>query len=154
MNKAKRSKDNEELTLLEFNGTCFNCGKKGHKSTECKIKDSQGKFTGKCNTCGKLGHMARTCWENDENAHRRPKNWTSGKGSEVAAITERTGPLEKVLKLQQSRQLKFCLAQLMASLKKMIGVSCATRTCTRTSARTMMMQDMTSLARTKHSLMI
>jgi hypothetical protein len=90
MNKTKRSEDDEELTLSAFNETCFNCGKKGHKSTKSKKKaggkTGKGKFAGKCNACGKPGHMARTCWENDENAYLRPKNWTSGKGSEVAAI--------------------------------------------------------------------
>jgi hypothetical protein len=30
--------------------------------------------------------MARTCLENDENTHLRPKNWTSRKDSEIAAI--------------------------------------------------------------------
>jgi hypothetical protein len=92
MNKTKRSKFDKELTLSAFDGTCFNCGKKGHKSTKCKNKKkaggktSKGKLAGKCSAWGKPGQMARTCWENDENAHLRLKNWTSGKVSQVAVI--------------------------------------------------------------------
>ena len=92
--KSPKNDDDEELSLSTFEGNCFNSGKKGHKSPDCKecrrtSKASKGgKFTGKCNTCGKTGLMAKTCWENNDNAHLRPNNWSSNKGkaSEVSAI--------------------------------------------------------------------
>lgn len=96
--KKEKSDDDEELTLSAFDGKCFNCGKKGHKSPDCKESKKNGKggargkkFEGKCNTCGKSGHMSKTCWESDENAGLRPKNWKSSKGkSEVATVAVAT----------------------------------------------------------------
>ena len=114
--KSSRGDDDEELMLSAFDGNCFKCGKKGHKSNECRARgatngaagrvapraasrsggrtgggrsnNNQGRFNGNCNTCGKPGHKAATCWENDANAHLRPSNWTSkrGKSSEVTAV--------------------------------------------------------------------
>jgi hypothetical protein len=55
MNKTKRSEDDKELTLSAFDGTCFFCGKKGHKFIRCKNtkkaggKTGKGKFADKCN---------------------------------------------------------------------------------------------------------
>jgi Zinc knuckle len=76
-NKKEKSEDDEELTLSAFDGKCHNCGKKGHKSADCRSgKSARGKskkFSGKCNTCGKSGHMAKSCWEDEANAHLRPK---------------------------------------------------------------------------------
>jgi hypothetical protein len=62
-----RSSD-KEIVLAAFNGACFNCGKKGHKSTECRAPPKaggsggsssyqggggkQGKFRGACYNCG------------------------------------------------------------------------------------------------------
>jgi Zinc knuckle len=97
-NKKEKSEDDEELTLSAFDGKCFNCGKKGHKSPDCKERKKNGKvnqqgkkFDRKCNTCGKPGHMARTCWESEENAKLRPKGWKSNKGrTEVATVAVAT----------------------------------------------------------------
>ena len=68
--RKTRNEDDEELTLSAFDGVCFKCGKKGHKSQDCqsgskpgsanKGKGSKQRFDGKCNTCGKPGHMAKT----------------------------------------------------------------------------------------------
>jgi hypothetical protein len=55
MNKTKRSKDDEELTLSAFDRTCLNCGKKGHTTIKCTDKKKaggktgKGIFAGKCN---------------------------------------------------------------------------------------------------------
>ena len=49
--KSAGTGDTEELVLSAFNGTCFNCGEKGHRKHECpnaKKKREQPKFKGTC----------------------------------------------------------------------------------------------------------
>ena len=81
--KESQEDDDNELSLSAFNGTCFNCGKKGHKSPECrspkKSKNGNGngtgytgKFSGTCNNCGKQGLKSETCWMKEENKEKRP----------------------------------------------------------------------------------
>ena len=88
-----RVDDDEEEgdeTTLNSNDVCYNCGKPGHKSYQCKSpRKGQGngngqrgqnmkkKFTGTCNNCGKVGHKKADCWELEENKGKRPKNWKS-----------------------------------------------------------------------------
>ena len=69
-------------------GACWICGKKGHKQNDCPHKknphvvkgnDNQGTNSepAHCFNCGLRGHVASNCWERAENAHLRPRNWTS-----------------------------------------------------------------------------
>ena len=44
-----------------FKGKCHNCGKLGHKSSQCRQKRS--KFNGNCNYCGKKGHKEQECYK-------------------------------------------------------------------------------------------
>lgn len=39
----------------KFSGTCFCCGKTGHKQENCRLKDA------KCNACGRIGHIKKVC---------------------------------------------------------------------------------------------
>jgi len=73
----KSSDENEEETALivggKFKGRCHNCGKFGHKASECKLKDNSDKknrFRGKCFHCGKVGHKKENCWK----LHGKPKD--------------------------------------------------------------------------------
>ena len=47
----------------KFDGTCFKCGKSGHKALQCRSGgDRRRKFNGNCNHCGKYGHKKTHCW--------------------------------------------------------------------------------------------
>jgi hypothetical protein len=76
--------DHDELALSAFDGYCFRCKKRGHKSHECPTKGQAGgggsarKFNGKCNSCGKTGHMEKACWSKAENKDKRPQ-WLKDK---------------------------------------------------------------------------
>jgi hypothetical protein len=71
--------DHDEFALSAFDGYCFRCKKRGHKSHECPTKgQAEGgggarKFNGKCNSCGKTGHMEKACWSKAENKDKRPQ---------------------------------------------------------------------------------
>jgi hypothetical protein len=70
--------DNEKaFAARQFKGRCRNCGKYGHKSSNCKEKkDNKGgrrsegskdekfskRFNGKCYNCNKFGHRASDCY--------------------------------------------------------------------------------------------
>ncbi|KAH0858535.1 hypothetical protein HID58_086796, partial [Brassica napus] len=48
-----------------FTGKCFNCGKTGHKSSECFGKKhgsfQSNSYNPTCYTCGKKGHISTQC---------------------------------------------------------------------------------------------
>jgi hypothetical protein len=67
--------DDNEIALAGFEGICFKCRKKGHKSNECKEDGNGGHFRGTCYNCGKPGHMSRDCWLKEENKDNRPSYW-------------------------------------------------------------------------------
>ena len=82
------SEEGTEAIMSSFDGECYNCGKKGHKATDCRQSKksfgmSKGKFKGSCNNCGKPGHKEKDCWKKESNKHKRPKSWKS-KSSEAA----------------------------------------------------------------------
>ena len=49
---------NENPRRNPSSGQCFNCGRSGHMSRECR---SPRRFDGACFRCGNTGHMARNC---------------------------------------------------------------------------------------------
>ena len=82
----KTSDEAEEIALGAFDGVCFLCQKKGHKSFVCPTKrqnnganttglENRPRFTGACFNCGKQGHRSNDCWEKEENKHKRPKGF-------------------------------------------------------------------------------
>ena len=94
----ENDKDKTEVALLAFNGKCFNCGKFGHKSPECKEprkqrqtgprSGTQTKFTGKCFNCGKSGHMGKDCWQKDENKDKCPRGYKVKEAEPGAAAVD------------------------------------------------------------------
>ena len=63
-----------------FEGTCNNCGKKGHREIDCWEKLSEKRPIGnrriKCYFCEKLGHKESDCWE--KHREKRP-DWLQDK---------------------------------------------------------------------------
>lgn len=55
--KTDNAGDNIMLTKQKFDGNCFNCGRKGHKSAECLSKTSE-KW---CNNCKSKTHETKNC---------------------------------------------------------------------------------------------
>jgi hypothetical protein len=51
--RASRDNDHRGKSKATFNGTCNNCGKKGHKAVNCRS----------CKHCKKLGHSENRCWQ-------------------------------------------------------------------------------------------
>ena len=39
-------------------------------------------FKGKCRNCGKQGHKSTDCWENENNKHKRPNNYKQKKNGQ------------------------------------------------------------------------
>gem|GEM_PF-6951265 len=63
-----------EVALSAFSGTCFKCGKSGHKAFQCRSDGDRGrKFNGNCNHCGKYGHKKADCWLLEKNKKNRQK---------------------------------------------------------------------------------
>ena len=92
----------------KFTGECYHCGKKGHKASQCWLKDkSQGRSGAggadggknggknggksgppKCTHCGKIGHTEKFCWEKEANAHQRPDNWVKRPGGGTTEVAQ------------------------------------------------------------------
>jgi hypothetical protein len=73
-------KDNNEISLSAFEGSCYHCKEKGHRANECPKK--RGKFRGKCRGCGKTGHKLADCWANNKNKNKRPEWYNKNKNKE------------------------------------------------------------------------
>jgi hypothetical protein len=86
--------DEAEVALSSFQGRCFICNKKGHKSIDCPSKRGGNKkyrFKGKCNHCGKVGQKYADCWERDFNKDKRPKGYKiSGETAAAAVNSDKT----------------------------------------------------------------
>jgi hypothetical protein len=64
----------------------FNNNKKSENSGRTYTK----KFKGECNQCGKKGHKFSDCWEEDTNKNNRPNNWKSTSATSESDHSSRT----------------------------------------------------------------
>ena len=83
---AKKGKHSEIQLGAVFNGICYNCGKSGHRKTECRSAKKgggnhnnntkngggagKGGFKGTCNHCKKPGHKEEDCWGKPGQEHK------------------------------------------------------------------------------------
>ena len=80
--KAGRNTDKTALGLVQpdtFAGTCYNCGKRRHRSVKYPSKGTQSSSGKICKVCGILGHATEDYWENLKNEGKMCKKWVSTK---------------------------------------------------------------------------
>jgi hypothetical protein len=112
----------------KFEGTCHNCGKKGHKSPDCWAAvgkgsgsggkggkegkggkggkgGGKGRFEGTCNNCGKAGHKSADCWSKQDGKGGKGKGGKGkgGKGKQLARGSNGT-------KRAATKRLQTCVA--------------------------------------------
>ena len=63
VNKVAGKRSTPSSTRPAFKGTCFCCGKTGHKQATCRFKDAL------CRGCGRKGHLQAVC--RGKSTHRR-----------------------------------------------------------------------------------
>jgi len=77
--EEEKEETNKSLITGRFKGRCFNCGKYGHKASDCRLKgndrDTNDKrrksFNGKCSYCGIYGHHVDNCWKKKNNTDKK-----------------------------------------------------------------------------------
>jgi len=98
---AERTETDQALAAFRrYKGKCNNCGKMGHKASECRsrMKKTDGNTNEnknneqkpkrdtsdiKCFKCGKMGHFQSKCPENEEN---KPKKKSSDKNADAVLM--------------------------------------------------------------------
>ena len=86
-NRNSSSSSSSSSAPAKFDGDCNNCGKKGHRKSECRQPGggahaggasssssssaaAPAKFDGECNNCGKKGHKKSECRQAGGGAHK------------------------------------------------------------------------------------
>jgi hypothetical protein len=59
--EVEKQEDHSAMKAFEKKLKCFNCGKLGHISKECRNKEGKKKGRVECFHCGKPGHIAKFC---------------------------------------------------------------------------------------------
>lgn len=76
-NKLNKDYSNKRLVDVHFiQIKCYNCGKIGHKSFNCKTGNSSGRKPIKCYSCGKMGHTSNKCFRKNENNKNKTETET------------------------------------------------------------------------------
>ncbi|CAB3996656.1 myosin heavy fast skeletal muscle [Paramuricea clavata] len=76
--KAASAGENIMLTKQKFDGNCFKCGRKGHKSAECLSKASERW----CNNCKSKTHETKNCRKKKDAAKTAAEKTTSSENNE------------------------------------------------------------------------
>ena len=76
------------VALKNTKDKCYNCGKPGHISRECKEGPE-------CYECGSFGHIARDCPKNSNNSNREISRKKSPRRSPRRTSSERSYSIER-----------------------------------------------------------
>jgi hypothetical protein len=120
------------VQMSTFTGICGYCNKAGHTEEKCWHKNANrntNKTLRPCRHCGGK-HMDFKCWELPSNAQKRPTNWRSRAGNEVANIAreEHDNDTYELLLSNVDRDIQFFPEQkdLLLNPNIWIGDSAAT----------------------------
>ena len=85
-NERKSNGRSENRSQENRKVVCWDCGKEGHRQSECKNKGEKevpragGRNEVKCYNCGKMGHLARNCRSEEQRSYKGGAVETLGEG--------------------------------------------------------------------------
>jgi len=88
--KIKGSIEEKALFMGHFKGKCRNCGKLGHKASQCKSKQVEEKKADViCNYCKKPGHVKANCFKlMKKNQGQGQNNYTGLRNGVATTMTD------------------------------------------------------------------